>query len=260
MNIQLNYFTNNERLVAFSTMRHGGVSKGAYASMNINRYCGDREMDVVANEALLCEQLQIPTDYLVMPHQTHQTQVRMVGQELMSLNPRMRKTLLHGVDALITDVQGICIGVSTADCIPVLLHDEEHHATAAIHAGWRGTVAGIVGKTVKEMEFHYGTNPGKLQAIIGPGISMEQFEVGDEVYEQFHAAGFRMEWIARRYDKWHIDLKRCNQLQLEMQGVVTERIQISPVCTYTQNEDYFSARRQGPLCGRIFSGIMMKRK
>ena len=258
--IKLDYLANNDRLVAFSTTRHGGQSKGAYASMNVNRYCGDRMEDVEANKVLLCNHLRIDDKHLVMPHQIHHTQVRVVTPEMLNLDARVRKTLLNGVDALVTGEAGICIGVSTADCIPVLLHDDVNHVVAAIHAGWRGTLANIVNRTVDTMILNFGTNPQQMEAFIGPGISVEKFEVGDEVYEQFSLAGFDMERIARRYDKWHIDLKRCNQLQLEQLGVDRQRIKVSPICTYSQNEDFFSARRQGTLCGRIFSGIMMKRK
>ncbi len=87
--------------------------------------------------------------------------------------------MLEGVDALITDQRGVCIGVSTADCIPALLYDEVHHAVAAIHAGWRGT-AGSASciKTIQEMAFTYHTDPQKLKAVIGPGISARPFRGG----------------------------------------------------------------------------------
>ena len=84
-----------------------------------------------------------------------------------------------------TNESNVCIGVSTADCIPILLYDTEHHAAAAIHAGWRGTVKHIVMKTIKEMGVVFNSVPQNLKAVIGPGISLDNFEVGDEVYEKF---------------------------------------------------------------------------
>jgi YfiH family protein len=146
--------------------------------------------------------------------------------------------------------------VSTADCIPVLLYDEAHHAAAAIHAGWRGTVKRIVKKTVEAMGERFGTNPEELKAVVGPGISLEAFEVGDEVYEQFQDAGFPMAQIARRYAKWHIDLPACNRLLLEETGV--HRIEMSGICTYQQSGDYFSARKLGVDSGRILTGIVLR--
>ncbi len=174
------------------------------------------------------------------------------------MSPSTREMILNGVDALITDVPHVCIGVSTADCIPLLLYDPEHQATAAIHAGWRGTVARIAQKAVESMQIAYQTNPSKLLAAIGPGISLEHFEVGDEVYQTFVKAGFDMEKIARNKAKWHIDLPFCNQLQLQEAGVQSANIQSTGICTYAQNNDYFSARKQGINSGRIFTGILIK--
>ena len=161
-------------------------------------------------------------------------------------------------DAVITSEKGLCIAVKTADCIPVLLYDAKHHAAAAIHAGWRGTVAGIVRKCVVEMHQCFDTDPADLKAVIGPGISLERFEVGQEVYDQFAQAGFDMDRIARMYAKWHIDLPLCNQLQLQQTGIKYENIEMSGICTHTQSDEYFSARKLGINSGRIYTGIILK--
>ena len=102
----------------------------------------------------------------------------------------------------------------------------------------------------------YGTEPTDIHAVIGPGISLDSFEVGDEVYEQFAQAGFDMVRIARHDAKWHIDLPLCNQLQLEAMGVTD--IHQADVCTYQQYDQYFSARRLGIDSGRIYTAIMLK--
>ena len=157
-----------------------------------------------------------------------------------------------------TDVPQLCIGVSTADCIPVLLYDSIHRAVSAVHAGWRGTVLRIVQKAVEAMHNAYGTAPADLQAVIGPGISLDSFEVGDEVYEQFLSAGFDMQPISRRDAKWHIDLPMCNRLQLMEAGIPSNNIQMTNICTYQQYDRYFSARRLGIQSGRIYTGILIK--
>ncbi len=119
-------------------------------------------------------------------------------------------------DAVFTDVPGLCIAVKTADCIPVLLFDHRLRRVAAIHAGWKGTVQYIVAKTIEAM----GSEGVDLSAIIGPGISLESFEVGNEVYDRFLQAGFPMGRIARWMDdRWHIDLPDANRWQLEQCGV-----------------------------------------
>ena len=170
----------------------------------------------------------------------------------------MRRQVLEGIDALMTNIPGVCIGVSTADCIPIIIYDPEHHAASVVHSGWRGTVANIAGVAVNSMQRAYHSRPELLKAVIGPGISLENFEVGDEVYDQFAAAGYPMEQIARRYEKWHIDLWQCCRLQLEGVGLKPENIEVSGICTYDRCDDYFSARRLGIESGRILTAIIIR--
>lgn len=246
-------------VLAFSTMRHGaGVSQGQYADFNMNRYCGDDPEAVRRNRLLFCQTIGVADDRLVFPHQTHGTEVRLVDTSFLSLTQARQEEALEGVDAVMTQLHDVCIGVSTADCIPVLLYDNAHHAGCAVHAGWRGTVARIAEKAVRAMQTAFHTSPAHLCAVIGPGISMKNFEVGDEVYQAFADEGFAMSSIARRYDKWHIDLPLCNRMQLMSAGVPAEHIHTTGICTYDEYDRFFSARRLGVLSGRIFTGIMRK--
>lgn len=247
---QLTYYNMGTGVTAFSTTRQGGCSTGNYAAFNINGYCGDDEVHIAANKVALCGLLGIDSNRLVMPHQVHDCVVRRIDGP--------QQGVIEGVDAVMTDVPQLCIGVSTADCIPVLLYDSTHRAVSAVHAGWRGTVLRIVQKAVEAMHDTYGTAPADLQAIIGPGISLDSFEVGDEVYDQFLSAGFDMQPISRRDAKWHIDLPMCNRLQLMEAGIPADHIQMTNICTYQQYDRYFSARRLGIQSGRIYTGILIK--
>lgn len=247
---QLTYYDMGTGVTAFSTTRQGGCSTGNYAAFNINGYCGDDEVHIAANKVALCGLLGIDSNRLVMPHQVHDCVVRRIDGP--------QQGVIEGVDAVMTDVPQLCIGVSTADCIPVLLYDSTHRAVSAVHAGWRGTVLRIVQKAVEAMCHAYGTAPADLQAVIGPGISLDSFEVGDEVYDQFLSAGFDMQPISRREAKWHIDLPMCNRLQLMEAGVPADHIQMTNICTYQQYDRYFSARRLGIQSGRIYTGILIK--
>jgi YfiH family protein len=244
---QLTYYDFGERVVAFSTTRHGGCSTGNYAAFNINAYCGDEAAHIAENRRSLASLLGIDERHIVMPHQVHGVEVRRIDCP--------QQEIIEGVDAVMTDVPRLCIGVSTADCIPILLYDEAHHAVCAVHAGWRGTVQRIARVAVEAMCKTYGSVPSQMKAVIGPGISLESFEVGEEVYQQFTDAGFDMTKIARMYAKWHIDLPTCNRLQLEETGITD--IYMSNICTYQQASDYFSARRLGINSGRIFTGVMI---
>ena len=247
---QLTYYNMGTGVTAFSTTRQGGCSTGNYAAFNINGYCGDDEVHIAANKVALCSLLGIDSNRLVMPHQVHDCVVRRIDGP--------QQGVIEGVDAVMTDVPQLCIGVSTADCIPVLLYDSTHRAVSAVHAGWRGTVLRIVQKAVEAMRDTYGTAPADLQAVIGPGISLDSFEVGDEVYNQFLSAGFDMQPISRRDAKWHIDLPMCNRLQLMEAGIPSNHIQMTNICTYQQYDRYFSARRLGIQSGRIYTGILIK--
>ena len=255
---ELQFHHIGEGVKAFSSTRHGGYSKGSYGEFNINHYCGDSEEAIKQNRALLCQLLQIDDDHLLMPHQVHQTEIVAVDEAFLGLSSAERKARLEGVDALMTDMSGICIGVSTADCIPVLLYDKPHHAACAIHAGWRGTVKRIVEKAVASMTAVYGSRPTDIMAQIGPGIHLESFEVGDEVYEAFVNEGFTMETISKKMEKWHIDLPECNRVQLLDSGVPQRQIAVSEVCTFQQSDTFFSARRLGINSGRIFTGILLR--
>ena len=254
----IKYYDVADEVVAFSTTRHGGFGKGAYSDFNINEYCGDDADTVIRNREALCEELGMDAKNIIMPHQSHGTEIRQIATDFLTLPEQVKAMILENVDALMTDVRNICIGVSTADCIPIIIYDPEHRATAAIHAGWRGTVARIAVKAVTEMRLAYGSRPEALLAVIGPGISLDAFEVGDEVYDEFASAGFDMAAISRREAKWHIDLKECNRLQLVSLGIMPRNIQVSGICTYNNYTDYFSARRLGAQSGRIFTGTIIK--
>ena len=254
---QLTYYQIADRVTAFSTTRHGGVGQGNYGAFNVNRYCGDAPETIAENRSSLCKLLDISDDHLVMPHQVHGTGITQIGRTFFLLSEEIRQTALEGIDALMTNLPGVCIGVSTADCIPIIIYDSEHHAASVAHSGWRGTVANIAEAAVASMQAAYHSRPEAMKAVIGPGISLKNFEVGDEVYEAFAAAGYPMQDIAVRYEKWHIDLWRCCQLQLESAGIPSGQIEVAGICTYDHSDDYFSARRLGVDSGRILTGIVL---
>ncbi len=256
-------YYNLEPAFAFSTTRHNGVSKGPYASFNANHYCGDDPQDVEQNRQLLCDKIGIDKDNLIVPHQNHGTRTVVINDNFLKLDKGIRQALLDGVDAVCTNLPKVCVCVSTADCIPVLVHDPVHKAVSAIHAGWRGTVARIVEKNIKVLQQTYGTTPADCKAIIGPGISLDAFEVGDEVYDTFAAEGFNMDSLARKYTntsgetKWHIDLPLCNKQQLMSCGLKEDNIVMSGICTFNNPDEFFSARRHGTKSGRILNGIFL---
>lgn len=255
---QLTYYKIADRVTAFSSTRHGGVGQGNYGAFNVNRYCGDAPETIEKNRSSLCKLLGISKDHLIMPHQVHGTGVTQIGRTFFLLSEEIRQTALEGIDALMTNLPGVCIGVSTADCIPIIIYDPEHHAAGVVHSGWRGTVANIVEAAMASMKSAYHSRAEVMQAVIGPGISLKNFEVGDEVYDAFASAGYPMDAIAVREEKWHIDLPKCCRLQLEAMGVPSANISMTDICTYDHVDDYFSARKLGINSGRILTGIVLR--
>ena len=182
----------------FVTTRQGGVSKGAYASFNPGEYSGDNPEAVRANRKLLSDAIRIPSERIFAPFQVHGAEVRSIEPSFLSLPLEEQQLYMHGVDALVTDVPEVCIAVSTADCVPVLLYAPDVKAVAAVHAGWRGTVLRIAGKTVRILMDEYGADPRLMKAGIAPSIGPEAFEVGEEVVDAFREAGFEMSCILKR--------------------------------------------------------------
>lgn len=249
----------------FITTRHGGVSKDAYASLNMGLYSGDDEELICRNYDLLSGYIGVDKGNIIVPHQTHGTEVFAVDEHFLSLDAADRQKLLYGVDALVTDVPGICVSVLTADCVPVLLYAPDKEVVASVHAGWRGTVKGIVGNTIYVMAEKYGVDASNIVAAIGPSISLPSFEVGDEVLAAFADSGLWTESELKEISirnaitgKAHIDLWKANSLQMLHYGVRAENIEVSGICTYTDNQNFFSARRLGINSGRIMSGIFIK--
>ena len=244
----------------FVTTRHGGNSTDAYSSFNCSPFSGDKVENVIKNQELLFEDISYNSSCLVIPHQTHGCEIAIIDEAFSKMNQVERDTELEGIDALITQLPNYCISISTADCVPILLYDKKNKAIAAIHAGWRGTIQNIALLTLQKMQKRYGTNGQDVVACIGPSISKESFEVGEEVYKIFADQGYNMNqisWFNNQTRKYHIDLWEANKSQLLSFGIPTTQIETSGICTYKNHADFFSARRLGIASGRILSGIML---
>jgi len=152
----------------------------------------------------------------------------------------------HGeADALITDRSGFALAVRTADCVPILIADPVHHAVAAVHAGWRGTVSGIVTRTLGEMARRFATGPEEVAVAIGPAIGSCCYEVGADVAVQF----------GQTAEKHHIDLVQENLKQLVGAGVSPDRVGFVGHCTRCEPVLFHSFRRDREQSGRMVSAI-----
>ena len=256
--IRYGLLTKFHEIAHFCTSREGGVSVGNYASFNLSPFSGDNPEDFNKNKQILCDQIGIEPDKLIIPFQTHGTEIREIDETFFQLSASTKVGFLNGVDALITRITSVCIGVTTADCVPLTFFDPVQQVIAVAHAGWRGTCARIAEKTVHAMIEKYNSAPSYILVGIGPSISVHVYEVGKELVECFDTAGFETEQIFKtRNHSIFLDLWKANQLSLEKAGILPENIEVAGICTFTEHERFFSARRLGIKSGRMLSGIML---
>jgi YfiH family protein len=205
----------------------------------------------------LTQSLGVPRQRLLRVRQMHGRDVRVVRRD----NPASAGSgQLPDGDAIVSNVAGTMLAVVVADCVPVLLVDPRAGAAAAIHAGWRGTCAGVARAAVDAMRDAWGTDPADLLAAIGPSIGPSDYEVGDSVFEAFNDAGqgaAAVQWFTRRRDgRLTLDLWRANSDQLVSTGVSTDRIFLAGLSTATHKGWLESYRRDGPAAGRLVAAIV----
>ena len=237
MTIQPKIFTQFPQLAAGQSIRHGGVSPAPFHSLNLGKSTADNPANVAENRRRFCAELGFQPEQMTWSKQIHGNQIAQV------IKPGGHE----GFDALVTNVPGILLAVSVADCTPILVYDGRNQAVAAIHAGWRGTVAGIVASTMIFMEKAFGTKGEDCFAYIGACIDECSFEVGDEVALEF-SEPFKQFDAGR--GKFFVDLKKANAAQLLAFGIPERQIEISPYCTVSHGDDFFSHRNDSGITGR----------
>lgn len=225
--------------------RQGGVSPEPWHSLNLSISVGDEPERVAANrvrafEALGRDPASIHDVWLV-----HGTDI------IYADNPRPLSEPLHKADILFTDNPNVSLFMRFADCVPLLFHDPKKGVVGIAHAGWMGTVKGVAEASIKGMQARYGSDPADVIAGIGPSISVDQYEVGEEVAAQFREKyGADSDRILQmRNGKIHLDLWTANVIQLQNMGV--EQIQVSGLCTASHLDDWFSHRAEKGKTGRF---------
>jgi polyphenol oxidase len=234
---------------AFFT-RRGGVSGGPFATLNLSLAVGDHPEHVTENLRQAARVLGLAASRVCVPRQVH-------GNSVLVLDGP-DGALLEGTpaDASVSLEPTLACAVRTADCVPILLADRESGRVAAVHAGWRGVVGKVVRATVERMQA-LGSRPAALLAAIGPHISAQAFEVGEEVAAQLAAASPRSDVVVRGPgQKPHVALAAILRAQLLELGLASDAIEELPGCTYGDAERFFSYRRDGQRSGRMLSAIV----
>ena len=245
----------------FFSTRRGGVSTGNYASLNLGAFCGDDPVVVAENRRILCDMIGIDVDRLIVPRELHDNEIKEIDLAFFDLSKEEQLNFVSTCDALITNMQGVCLAVSTADCVPVLLYDKKLRIIAAVHAGWRGVVKKILPMTIQLMQTKYNSEVEDIIAVTGPCISVDSYQVNRDVVGEFQSI-FRedeMSHILRTKENgtFFIDLKKAILIQCKKENLLDKNIEIHPGCTSQMNELYFSARRDSVYSGRMLSGIFL---
>jgi len=235
--------------------RQGGVSAGIYASLNCGLGSADHRAAVAQNRARVAGELGIAPDRLVAPYQIHSANV------VVAERPWRPGSDAPRADAVVTRREDLAVGVSTADCAPVLFAEPQARVVAAAHAGWRGALSGIIEATVAAME-GLGAERGHISAAIGPTISQGAYEVGDEFMDRFLAADAEN---ARFFstgpgDRPHFDLAGFLRARLKAAGIGA--LHDLGLCTYDDEARFFSYRRSThrgePDYGRQLSAVALR--
>lgn len=222
------------------TSRVGGVSLGAYAGLNLDDRQDDKQA-VALNRSLLANRLGFSPQQVSRLDQVHGTGVVLA-----------RPGAVQTADAQVTGQAGVLLAIGTADCYPVLLEDPEAGVLGAAHAGWRGTVGDIVGRTVQAMVV-LGARPQCIRAAVGPGICAERYQVGPEVVAAFQKAGLGQFVSDRSEGGRHLDLCAANLHLLKRADLLPEHLWASGRCS--TEPEFYSYRRDAGVTGRMWAVI-----
>lgn len=240
------------------TTRHEGVSRPPYNSLNLGLGTLDSPHNVEGNRSILVRHFGTGIDRLVTVNQVHGDDLLVIDEP----NPDYSHFLKVDCDGIITNQPGIMIGICVADCIPVLLLDPVRRVAAALHAGWKGTAAGITRKGAEAFVKLFDTDPRDILAAVGPGIGSCCYEVDAPVMEAFRKSGQdTAPFAADKGDgKFRLDLSEANHLQLLRAGIPERNIEVEKLCVSCNRELFFSYRRDGGETGRQMGFIMLKER
>ena len=247
-------------LHGFST-RLGGVSRGCFSSLNLSFDRGDEEESVRENFRRIGESVGVRIEDMVMSRQTHTTNVRIVTDADRGKGI-VRERDYTDVDGLVTDVPGICLVTSYADCVPLYFVDPVKKVIGLSHSGWRGTVGKIGKETVRLMQEKFGSDPSDILAAIGPSVCMDCYEVSGDVIDRvknaFHESNWQQLFYGKPDGKYQLDLWKANELIFREAGILPEHIAVTNVCTHCNSKILFSHRAAGAKRGNLCAFLALK--
>ena len=245
----------------FST-RLGGVSEGCFLSLNLSFDRGDDRAAVAENFRRMGEALGVRCEDMVLSQQTHTTNIRIVTDEDRGKGITRERDYTD-IDGLITNVPGICLVTTYADCVPLYFLDPAKKVIALSHSGWRGTVGKIGKKTVELMHVKFGSDPADILAAVGPSVCQDCYEVSADVIDRFKEVFDRSAWDELFYEKpdgkYQLDLWKANEKIFLEAGIRKDHIAVTNVCTHCNSEILYSHRAMGDKRGNLCAFLALKR-
>lgn len=261
------------RRVLTSSLLEDARVNAFFTTRDLPLKAGERDdliEEIENNKKLLCAELDIPIENLIIPQQTHSDNVKIVNgkQEKNKANskwqianseeistPRLlNSSTFENTDALVTNQPNIALALNFADCVPIIFYDTVKKVIAAAHAGWRGTAAKIGPKTVAKMVEKFSCKPEDIIALIGPSIGKCCFEINEDVFKKLIESVDNQ--CSNAFSKNHADLKLINEFQLLSTGI--KKIDVCEYCTSCQNELFFSYRKENGKTARHSAVIILK--
>jgi len=218
---------------------------------NLRFHSADQHGVATARHTVLAE-LGVVSFPLVETQQVHGDNVFVVTlSSLQKIRKPDGRYVAPASDALITTMSEVTLSLYYADCVPILLWLPRGRGIGLVHAGWRGSLQNVAGKTDSALCRLTNTSPTELHAILGPSICRDCYEVGPEVAEQAAILPDAEDFLRREDQHWHLDLKALNSWLLVEAGVDPERVEVSSLCTRCRPDLFFSYRAEGPGCGEM---------
>ena len=245
-----------KNLVAGFTTRNGGSSRPPFNSLNLGFNSGDQMSQVEANRAAVARAFDLEPHLLLTVNQVHGSEILVIDQS----NPEVSHFQRVNSDAIITNQRNILIGILVADCFPVILYDHKKHVAGVVHLGWRGTAAGLLGRTVKAMQEVFGCLTTDLRAAVGPGIAAHRYEVDRPVRDAFRQGVGHWDKISTEVSlgHWQLNLQESALLQLEDVGISRASVDQVAECTCCHKETFFSYRRDEGRTGRQMGFALLR--
>jgi len=258
------YFENLSKykmIYHFVSTRIGGVSSFPYESLNLGFHVGDDPENVIKNRELLALALGIPLNNFTVAKQIHDGNVKIVTEQEKGFGIFSHDNAIDATDAMVTNVQNICLMVLLADCVPILFLDPKKKVIGVAHAGWKGTLKLVAQNTINVMKEKFGCSTVDILVGIGPSIGPCHYEVGPEVISQVEKIFHTKKGLIFNESpdgKGYFNLWEANRKQILLSGVPANNIETAEICTYCNSALFFSERYQKGKTGRFGAGIMIK--